>query len=290
MSAMERFMREAVEEARASLREGNHGFGAVVVKDGSVIARAHDREESERDPTSHAEMNAIRLASRALGKNLTGCALVSTHEPCPMCAAAVAWSGIRRVAYGYSIAESIAQGRARIDLPCGEMFARAGKDITVEKGILRDECALLYREDVRREVGRLRNATVEDLASHDEESRERKLQWFDSGKGGFASPGDDPLEAAYRLLLNRFGIDPSQAPVAERSAGRIVFRSMNFCPTLEACVILGLDTRHVCRHSNTKSTDALVKRIDPRLRFDRNYERLRPSSEYCEEMITLVKE
>jgi tRNA(adenine34) deaminase len=65
----------------------------------------------------------------------------------------------------------------------------------------------------------------------------------------------------------------------------IVFHSANFCSTLEACRILELDTRHVCRLYNEKATQELIRQIDPRLRFSRNYEKLRPQSAYCEEMI-----
>ena len=82
-------MRIAVEEAKLSLREGNHGFGAVIVKNGEIITSAHDKEDSDNDPTSHAEMNAIREASQKLGKKLSGCILISTHEPCSMCCAGV---------------------------------------------------------------------------------------------------------------------------------------------------------------------------------------------------------
>lgn len=82
---LEECMKIAIKEAERSLCEGNHGFGAVIMKDGQIIAAAHDKEDTEDDPTSHAEMNAIRQASQRLGKkNLSGCILVSTHEPCPM--------------------------------------------------------------------------------------------------------------------------------------------------------------------------------------------------------------
>ncbi len=66
----------------------------------------------------------------------------------------------------------------------------------------------------------------------------------------------------------------------------IVFHSKNCCPTLEACKILGLDTRKVCRLYNEKSTDALVRQVDSRLRFSRNYERIRPYTDSCEESIS----
>jgi hypothetical protein len=68
---------------------------------------------------------------------------------------------------------------------------------------------------------------------------------------------------------------------------KIIFHSKNFCPTLEACKILEYDTRYICRHYNENSTDILVKQINRDLQFTRNYKKLRPYSEYCEEMIII---
>lgn len=99
---LEFWMRVAIGEAEESLREGNKGFGAVIIKDGEMVAAAHDYEETEGDATSHAEINAIKIASQKIGKNLNGCILISTSEPCPMCAFAIAWSGISEIAFGFS--------------------------------------------------------------------------------------------------------------------------------------------------------------------------------------------
>lgn len=287
---MENHMQAAFEEAVCSIRQGNHGFGCVIVKDGRIITRARDMEETDNDPTSHAEINAIRAASKILGKNLHGCIIVSTHEPCPMCSAAILWSGIEHVAYGYSIEESISHGRRRINLSCGEMFQRAGKSITVTKGILHDRCSILYRKDVRDEIKRLTNLTDEKLDHYNDESAKKRVEWFNDSRSSFTFINDDPVMSAYSLLLCRFGIDTWQAPVVRRNEQGITFHSMNFCPTLEACKILGLDTRHVCRRYNENSTDTLIKLVDKRLEFSRNYEKLRPYTDYCEEMIALVDE
>jgi tRNA(adenine34) deaminase len=287
MDELQTTMLAALAEARLSLREGNHGFGAVIIKDGGIIAQAHDCEESEHDSTSHAEMNAIRLASKTLGKNLSGCILVSTHEPCPMCASAIVWSGINEIAYGYSIEQSLAQGRRRINLSCREVFDRAGKTIVIHAGVLKEACEILYQKSVRDEVKRLRNISVEALEEYNADSIRRRLEWFKENKDRFTFLNDDPLESAYRLLLCRFNIDADQAPVVRRETNRLTFHSMNFCPTLEACKILDLDTRFICKRYNENSTDTLIKQIDSRLQFERNYEKLRPYSDYCEEMIYL---
>lgn len=131
---LESYMRHAIREAEESLREGNKGFGAVVIKDGEIIACAHDGEETQADPTSHAEINAIKLAGKKIGKDLSGCLLLSTSEPCPMCAFAIAWSGIKEIAYGYSIQDALAQGRRRILFLCTEAFDKAGMFNSVSGG------------------------------------------------------------------------------------------------------------------------------------------------------------
>ena len=97
----ERYMQMALEEARKALDAGEVPIGAVVVCKGRVIARSHNLTETLTDPTAHAEMQAITMATDFLGgKYLTDCALYVTVEPCPMCAAALAWAQIPRIVYG----------------------------------------------------------------------------------------------------------------------------------------------------------------------------------------------
>lgn len=285
--ALEDFMKLAVLEAEESLRAGNNGFGAVIVKGGAFVAAAHDTEVTAGDPTAHAETSVIRAASRMLGQDLSGCVLVSTHEPCPMCAFAAVWAGIREIAFGYSIREAIAQGRKRVDFPCADAFRAAGADAVIHEGILHDKCAVLYRRDVRAEIERLRGTDDAALDALNAASTMRRLQWFESIRET-VDLSDGPVTAAYRLLLRRFGATAEELPVIHHSDNKIVFHSMNFCPTLEACRILGLDTRLVCRRMNENSTDALVKKIDRRLSFSRNYDKLRPYTPYCEETIQLL--
>lgn len=99
----ERFMREALLEAKASLAEGEIPIGAVVVCKGRIIGRGHNMTERLNDPTAHAEMIAITAATEAIGgKYLTDCTLYVTVEPCPMCAGALNWAQISRIVYGAS--------------------------------------------------------------------------------------------------------------------------------------------------------------------------------------------
>lgn len=94
-------MRQAVEEAREALRQGEIPIGAVVVCRDRIIARAHNLTETLADVTAHAEMQAITSAANYLGgKYLSECTLYVTVEPCVMCAGAIGWAQVRRIVYG----------------------------------------------------------------------------------------------------------------------------------------------------------------------------------------------
>lgn len=95
------FMDQAMDLARAAAAAGEVPVGCVVVRDGEVIAGAANRTLTDRDPTAHAEMLAIREAARALGtERLTDCDVYVTLEPCAMCAGAISFARIRRLYYG----------------------------------------------------------------------------------------------------------------------------------------------------------------------------------------------
>jgi len=101
MDADERYMREAIAEAKAALAEEEIPIGAVVVCKGRIIGKGHNMVERLHDATAHAEMIAITAATEALGgKYLQDCTLYVTVEPCPMCAAALNWSQVSRIVYG----------------------------------------------------------------------------------------------------------------------------------------------------------------------------------------------
>lgn len=285
-SSFNTYMRIAIAEAHQSLREGNHGFGAVITAKEKVLAAAHDTAETGHDPTAHAESNAIREACSILGKHLSECTLISTHEPCPMCAAAIVWARIPTVAFGYTITDAIAQGRTRINLSCQEVFDRANAQVVVHSRVLNSECSVLYRRDVREEIKKLRGASADRLRDHDHQRAISRIQWFRAHRNGLPIQVDSPLESAYHVLLHKLGIPEQEAPIVEQTRTRITFHSKNFCPTLEACHILGLDTRELCKAYCEKSTDTLVKLIRSDMKFSRNYARIRPYAEYCEEYIS----
>lgn len=101
MDIDEKYMLEALKEAKAALEEDEIPIGAVVVCRGRIIGKGHNMTERLHDPTAHAEMIAITAATEALGgKYLNDCTLYVTVEPCPMCAGALNWAQIGRVVYG----------------------------------------------------------------------------------------------------------------------------------------------------------------------------------------------
>jgi len=106
------FMRRAIALAMENVRSGRGGpFGALVVKDGSVIAKGTNRVTSAKDPTAHAEIVAIREACRTLGDfQLTGCDLYTTCEPCTMCLGAIYWARPARVFYASLAADAADAG------------------------------------------------------------------------------------------------------------------------------------------------------------------------------------
>lgn len=97
----EEFMKEAIALAVRSVESGGGPFGAVIVRDGEIIARASNSVTLDNDPTAHAEVNAIREACRQAGDfKLEGTEIYSSCEPCPMCLGAIYWAGISTIYYG----------------------------------------------------------------------------------------------------------------------------------------------------------------------------------------------
>lgn len=103
MEKGEEFLRKAIELAYNNIEKGGRPFGAVVVKNGEVIASGVNQILTTNDPTAHAELLAMRAASQVLGSaNLEGCSVYASGHPCPMCMAAMRLAGIKSVSYAYS--------------------------------------------------------------------------------------------------------------------------------------------------------------------------------------------
>lgn len=151
MSDSNRFLCQAVELARANIDGGGRPFGAVLVRDDEVVAIGVNEIHTTNDPSAHAEMMAIRAASRALGSpDLTGCTVYASGHPCPMCLAAMRLCGVSRVDYAFSNEDgapfglSTASLYAEMALPFGE------QSMTIRHVAPPQESADLYREWSRR--------------------------------------------------------------------------------------------------------------------------------------------
>jgi guanine deaminase len=100
------FMQRAFEAKRKAEERGDEPYGAVVVKDGRIVGEASNRVETGRDPTAHAEIEAIRDAARRLGTaDLSGCEIYATMRPCAMCEAACHWARIKRIFSGANVTD-----------------------------------------------------------------------------------------------------------------------------------------------------------------------------------------
>jgi len=136
------FMESALLEAELAANEGEVPVGAVIVKDGKIVATAHNKRETEKLATAHAELLAIEDACRALGGwRLCGCTLYVTLEPCPMCAGAIINSRIERVVYG---AADLAAGCCKSIInvnsyPFNHSFVACG-------GVLENECSDILKQ------------------------------------------------------------------------------------------------------------------------------------------------
>ena len=141
-----RFMREAIAVAHQGVRAGQSPFGACVVREGRVIARAHNTVLRDGDPSAHAEVNAVRAAGVALGSHdLSGCTVYATGEPCPMCLACCYWAHVPRIVFGSLLADSEAIGFGELPYVPADLLANAVRPIEIAGGLLRDECLGIFR-------------------------------------------------------------------------------------------------------------------------------------------------
>lgn len=142
----DQLMQLALDEARAALAHDDVPIGAVVVHDGEVVGRGHNRREVDQDPTAHAEVLAIRQAAAALGSwRLEGCTLAVTLEPCAMCAGAIVLARVPTVVYGATDPKAGAAGSLMdlLDDP------RLNHRCEVVRDVRAQECGDLLRDFFR---------------------------------------------------------------------------------------------------------------------------------------------
>lgn len=141
----ERYLRRAVELARLAREAGDRPYGAVLVgEDGRVLAEGRNATVSDGDPTSHAELNAVR-AARVAPPGLTGATMYASGEPCAMCSAAMAWAGVTRVVFGASIpAIRAVDPSPGLTLRCADVMAAAPYPVEVIGPVLEEECLAVF--------------------------------------------------------------------------------------------------------------------------------------------------
>lgn len=143
----EEYMRLAVKEAKKNLKKMDGGpFGACVVKGNKVLVSARNTV-LKNDASCHAEINAIRTASKKLGSfDLSGSSIYSTTEPCPMCFSAIHWARIDAIIYGTRIADAKKAGFNELVITNSRMKALGKSKIKIFDGFLYDECKELFEE------------------------------------------------------------------------------------------------------------------------------------------------
>ena len=146
----EYFMRDALRQAQKAFAKDEVPVGAVIVRGGKIIARAHNQVELLKDATAHAEMLALTEAEAAVGDwRLTDCDLFVTKEPCPMCAGALVHTRIRRVIFGCADLTAGATGSVMNLLQMPTLNHRC----EITSGVLQKECAAILQEFFRKRRG-----------------------------------------------------------------------------------------------------------------------------------------
>ncbi len=136
-----KYMKSALKEAEKALNKDEVPVGCVIVKENKIIARGYDKRETLKDPTAHAEIIAIRKASKKMGDwRLEDCDLYVTLEPCPMCLGAAISARIKRIIYG---AENPKSGA--INTVINLLESKWNHKIKVISGILKDECSEILK-------------------------------------------------------------------------------------------------------------------------------------------------
>jgi tRNA(Arg) A34 adenosine deaminase TadA len=139
-------MRNALDVCRRGIAAGQSPFGAAIVREGEVLAAAHNRVWAMRDPTAHAEITAIREAAAKLGTiELAGATIYSTTEPCPMCFGAIHWARIARIVYGARIDDARGFGFNELALPNRQLKELSCDPVELVPDVLREESLELFR-------------------------------------------------------------------------------------------------------------------------------------------------
>lgn len=148
-----KYLRMAIASAKTARKKGNLPFGCILVgSDGKVLIKGENTIVTSKDSLGHAEVNLIRKASKKYTYEfLNSCTIYTSDEPCPMCTAAIFWSGIGKLVYGLSKVEYYKiTGKENLnyvfEMPCRELFQKGGRKVEVVGPLLEEEVAALYQE------------------------------------------------------------------------------------------------------------------------------------------------
>ena len=162
MTEEERFMKEAIRQAKKAWALKEVPIGCVIVSDGKIIARGYNRRNTDKNTLSHAELNAIRKASKKLGDwRLEGCTMYVTLEPCQMCAGAIVQSRMKKVVIATMNPKAGCAGSVLNLL----QMAAFNHQVEIEKGVLEEECSTMLSDffrELREKKKREKQETVTD--------------------------------------------------------------------------------------------------------------------------------
>ena len=147
-----KFMKIAIKEAKKSIKKGNYAYGAVVVKNDEIVGIGKQESHSSKDASAHAEIIAMRNASKNLKTMyLNECILYTTNEPCCMCTGMAIWSRLKGIVYGSSIKDLLNywenNGNPQKLTDCKSILKNYGSDCFVIGGLMREECCKLFKLD-----------------------------------------------------------------------------------------------------------------------------------------------
>ena len=151
MGANKKVMERAIELARQSAKDGDYSIGAVIERDGEIIAVGKTLLKSKNDPTAHAEIVSIRTVCEKLGTRfLENAVLYTTHEPCPMCASAAIWAKMKGIVFGATIEDAYGNvtnkfSWRQINMKCKDVLLAGNPKLELVEEFMRKECNDLFQ-------------------------------------------------------------------------------------------------------------------------------------------------
>lgn len=153
----EKFMKEAIRQARLAQKEGDYAVGAVLIKNDKIIASCSNRSKRDENPIAHAETLAILEGCKKFKtRHLSNCVLYATHEPCPMCASVIVWARLKGVVYGTRYIDMKKYRKHNgnkkylwrtIDIPFQKIVDLSTEKIEIVKNFLRSDCVKLFHNN-----------------------------------------------------------------------------------------------------------------------------------------------